>query len=113
MKRKKFGQRPNLFPRQAVRQIGTLGASITPSGVRQQRRRIFVIAQVRPPGRTTPLGGKQRRILIFDNHPDSLRLVSKYHLYRDAERPSPRRSQRHVILALFLILFLIDAMFWP
>ncbi|SRR6266550_8049837 len=56
---------------------------------------------------------KVRHILIFDDHPESLRLVSRYHLDKDAERPGSHRSRSQVILGLFLILFLIDAMFWP
>src|SRR4051812_29593993 len=117
MKWKNSGQRPRLSSRGFVRQIGGHSAARPAPGVKQQRRsqktRIFVIAQVRQSGRKNALGPKRRQILIFDDHPDSLRLVSRYHLNRDAERPRPRRSQWHLILGLLLILFLIDAMFWP
>ena len=75
--------------------------------------KIFVLNRVRSSMVVDKRGKKIQRILIFDNHPDSLRLVSQHYLNRNAERLRPRGSQWHVILGLFLILFLIGAMFWP
>jgi hypothetical protein len=54
-----------------------------------------------------------RRILIFDNHPDSLRLISRQDLNRDIRSPNPRSLRRDLILGSFLILLLVCAMFWP
>src|SRR5260370_7858095 len=62
------------------------------------RRRIFAIV-ARP---KVDLGGKViRRILIFDNHPDSLRLVFEQHLPSVVD-PAPYRhpSRSHIILGL-------------
>ena len=55
-----------------------------------------------------------RHILIFDNHPDSLRLVSEQHLNPDVDLAAPRHaSPSHIILGLVLILTLVLGMFWP
>jgi hypothetical protein len=54
-----------------------------------------------------------RRILIFDNHPDSLRLASEL-LYSDIDVTSPRRiNSSHVTLGLVLIFALVLGIFWP
>jgi hypothetical protein len=57
--------------------------------------------------------GKVRHILIFDDHPESLRLVSQYQPNWDIKRPRPRPPQWRRVLGLLLILFLIAAIFWP
>jgi hypothetical protein len=66
-----------------------------------------------------------RRILIFDNHPDSLRLVYGQNLNPAVDlatgrvRPtgglaaSLHTSLLHIVLGLALILVLVLAMFWP
>jgi hypothetical protein len=68
-----------------------------------------------------------RRILIFDNHPDSLRLVSGQRLNPDVDLATgrvrvvaatglaapPPTSPSHVILGLVLIMTLVVAMLWP
>jgi hypothetical protein len=55
-----------------------------------------------------------RRVLIFDNHPDSLRLVfgrqASPHL--DPSRP-PRVSPWELILVSILIMGALIGMFWP
>ena len=91
------------------------------SGVRG--RKIFAI--VAPP-MPSELGRKRvQRVLIFDNHPDSLRLVSQQRLNPDVDcatrpvRPADelvapghmRTSQ--VVLGLGLIVTLVLAMLWP
>jgi hypothetical protein len=60
------------------------------------------------------LGGKViRRILIFDNHPDSLRLVSELHVRPDDLAATRRAHPVYLIFALLLMLALSIAMFWP
>jgi hypothetical protein len=66
-----------------------------------------------------------RRILIFDNHPDSLLLVSGQNLNPDVDLATGRArptgglaaplhaSLLHFVLGLALILVLVLAMFWP
>ena len=74
------------------------------------RKRTFAI--VSPPipvrsGRKTV-----RHVLIFDNHPRSLRLLSETLAKADVDLALPR-NPRHVILGIALILTLVIAMFWP
>ena len=87
------------------------------------RRKIFAIVM---PSISVRLGRKPiRRILIFDNHPDSLRLISERRLNVDVDLamgrggPSsglpapPHTSSWHVFLGLALVLALILGMIWP
>src|SRR5437016_13195832 len=74
------------------------------------RKRTFAI--VSPPipvrsGRKT-VG----HILIFDNHPRSLRLLSETLAKADVDLASPR-NPRHVVLGIALILTTLIAMLWP
>ena len=64
------------------------------------QKRIFAI--VSPPV-PTPIAGKTiRRIMIFDNHPDSLRLVLKSGLDLDGDAAASRRERRtSIICGLF------------
>jgi hypothetical protein len=67
------------------------------------QKRIFVVAS-RP---LTTRGKKVRHVLIFDNHPASLRLLV-------ATGPGPgRRSELWAVLAILLILAATIGMFWP
>jgi hypothetical protein len=55
-----------------------------------------------------------RRILIFDNRPDSLRLVSRLRVRPDVDLVAARRAHpAHLMFALLLMLALSIAMFWP
>jgi hypothetical protein len=77
------------------------------------RKKIFAI--VTPP-MPADLGCKTiRRILIFDNHPDSLRLVSSYRREDSHIHVSdpPRSTLMGVALLWILIVGLMMAMFWP
>jgi hypothetical protein len=117
MKRKSFRNRVKAFPVPFVRPIThppNLEDSFFANGASTNRsRKIFVIREAGRLHPTATRGSKFQRILIFDDHPGSLQLVSRYHLDKAAERPGPHRSPWHLILGLFLILFLINAMFWP
>src|SRR6476620_3238947 len=75
------------------------------------RRTIFAIV-ARP---KVDLGGKViRRILIFDNHPDSLRLVSEQHLTSVVDPATYRHTRRsYIILGVALVLALAIGMLWP
>ena len=75
-----------------------------------RRRRIFAI--VAPP--KVDVSGKAiRRILIFDNHPDSLWLVSRLDVRPDDLAATRRAHLVYLIFALLLMLALSIAMFWP
>src|SRR5882724_874202 len=74
------------------------------------RRRIFAI--VAPP--KVDVSGKAiRRILIFDNHPESLRLVSSFCVRPDDLAATRRAHPVYLIFALLLMLALSMAMFYP
>src|SRR5438034_11475442 len=76
------------------------------------KKRIF--AMVSRPIPTEVEGKTIRRILIFDNHPDSLRLVSRLGVRPDVDSARPRyTSHPHVILRLVVVMALILTMIWP
>ena len=76
------------------------------------RKRIFAIVWRPIP---TALDGKTtRRILIFDNHPDSLRLIFETGVDLDSDAAAWRRETRtSVICGSILIALLLAAMLWP
>lgn len=75
------------------------------------RRKIFAVVA---PSIPADLGRNPgRRVLIFDNHPDSLRLVAEQHLNPDVDPPARKTSPAHVILGFALILTLVLGMIWP
>jgi len=76
------------------------------------QKRIFAI--VSPPI-PTPVAGKTiRRIVIFDNHPDSLRLVPKSGLDLDSDAAASRRErQTSIICGFILIAMVVAALLWP
>ena len=76
------------------------------------RRKIFVIEQTNRLRSTNAAGKKIRRILIYDNHPDSLRLV----LGRGANRrhsASQRIDSWDFLIVSLLALVGLIGMFWP
>jgi hypothetical protein len=76
------------------------------------RKRIFAI--VTPPLPASSGGEAIRSILIFDNHPESLRLLYRQRSSRDVDLVATRRAHpMYLVFALLLILALSIAMFWP
>jgi hypothetical protein len=74
--------------------------------------RIFAI--VTPPLAANSGGKTIRGILIFDNHPESLRLLCRQRPSPDVDLVAPRRARpAHLLFALLLTLALSIAMFWP
>jgi hypothetical protein len=113
MKRKSFGARQIQFPL-----VGTIAAresklAQTSSGIRQpglRRKRLFIIKQVKRSGTDK----KIRRVLIFDNHPDSLRLVFEGGAISHHELPKSRHvSSWELIVVSILIIGGLVGMFWP
>ena len=115
MKRKDFRRRPisspfvrpvtgpNLFPLSA--------ASEKP---RRRTRKIFVIKQARHLASTNGTQKKLRRILIFDDHPDTLRLVfGRDASLHDDLSVSPRATSWEFILVSILAIVAFMGMFWP
>jgi hypothetical protein len=77
------------------------------------RKRIF--AMVSRPIPTGVEGKTIRRVLIFDNHPDSLRLVLKPGANLDSNDEAKFRRERRtsIICGFILIAMLVAAMLWP
>jgi hypothetical protein len=78
-------------------------------------RKIFVVKQVsRLPSTNATAGKKVRRILIFDNHPDSLRLVFGRRANRHVDLSvRPRASSWELVLVSMLAMGALIGMFWP
>ena len=75
------------------------------------QKKIFAIVA---PAIPADVGRKTiRRILIFDNHPDSLRLLSRLHVRPDDLAATRRAHPVYLIFALLLMVALSIAMFWP
>lgn len=87
-------------------QAGPLADSVT-----SRRKRIFAI--VSRPIPTKSEGKTIRRILLFDNHPESLRLVleSGFDLETD-DAVSQREIRKSIICGSILIAMAVAAMLW-
>jgi hypothetical protein len=77
-----------------------------------RRRKIFVIEQTNRLPSTNAAGKKIRRILIYDNHPDSLRLVLGRGANRRLSAPQRIGSWDFLIVTTLALAGLIG-MFWP
>jgi hypothetical protein len=92
-------------------QIPDLGSVRDAAGSSQKR--IFAI--VSRPIPSDVKGKAIRRILLFDSHPDSLRLVLKpgANLDSDDEAKFRRERRTSIICGSILIAMLVAAMLWP
>ena len=72
-------------------------------------KRIFAI--VARPTRSQMEGKTIRRILIFDNHPDTLALIFETGIDPDKEDAAGRRTS--IICGSILIVMVLAAMLWP
>ena len=115
MKRKDFHHRPISSP--FVRP--TTGPSLYRLSAaneksRPRARKIFIIKQARRLASTNGIQKKLRRILIFDDHPDSLRLVFERGASRhDDLTVPPRATSWDLILVSILAMVALIGMFWP
>src|SRR3954466_12631639 len=80
---------------------------------RRHPRKLFIVKEITAFPNTNVTAARVQRILIFDDHPKSLRMVSMRHLSADLVRSSLRPKHHDVVFALFLMLLLGAAMFWP
>jgi hypothetical protein len=119
MKRKSSRYLAMPFPARLVRPIAhshpnlaRLSFANGQSGPRT--RKIFVIKQSRQVRSTNGADKKVRRILIFDNHPDTLRLVfgggANSHGELSVAQPA---SSWDLILISILTMGALIGMFWP
>ena len=85
------------------------------AGKRASRtKKIFVIKKTSRLPSTNAAGKTIRRILIFDNHPDSLRLVFGRRPYPDVDLSPPQRvSAWELIIVSILTIGGLVGMFWP
>jgi hypothetical protein len=121
MKRKSSRYRAMPFSARLVKPIENHDPNLfrLPSASRQpgiHARKIFVVKQTRCLAPTHAAAAKRvQRILIFDNHPDSLRLVSGYRRADSHFHVSdpPRTTSWGVALLWILVVGLMMAMFWP
>jgi len=78
---------------------------VTPESLAPNRTRVFVI--VSRPIRLSEGAAPIRRILIFDNHPETIRLMD------DVDLALKRKNKLALVGCSILIVLLILAMFWP
>ena len=92
--------------------VSHLGVPLLRDSTGSGRKKIFAIVA---PAMPADLGGKTiRRVLIFDNHPDSLRLVSRLRVRPDVDLVAPPVTSRsHIIFGLVVIVALLFAIVWP
>ena len=103
-------RRPARYARPKWIRVSNVGGPFLRDSGTPERRRIFAI--VAPP-KVDASGNAVRRLLIFDNHPDSLRLVSRLDVRPDDLAAMRRAHPVYLIFALLLMLALSSAMFWP
>src|SRR5438874_6327644 len=119
MNRKSFHRRRILFPTSFVRPATKREPIFTrdsfPSGQpRIHAKKIFIIRQATQLPPTNSAQGKSaQHILIFDDHPDSLRLVFGEPENPHVDRAVARHVTSWVLLFSILMLGLLTAMFWP
>jgi hypothetical protein len=76
-------------------------------------KRIFIIKQaIQLPPTNSAEGRNVQHVLIFDDHPESLRLVFGGTPEVDLSRP-PRANSWHRFLLSMLIIGLVIAILWP
>ena len=106
---------PASFVRPSADDRLNLGPAFSVTGQRRSRtKKIFVIKKTSRLRSINGAGKKIRRILIFDNHPESLRLVFGHRLHHDVDLSRPERvsSWELIIVCLLTVVGLIG-MFWP
>jgi hypothetical protein len=118
MKREWPDYRGMALPAQFVRPSAEDQLNFEPSAWTGQQsprtKTIFVIKNTSRLSSTNAAGKKIRRILIFDNHPDSLRLVFGRRPLPDVDLiQSKRVSSWELILVSIVTLAGLVGMFWP
>jgi hypothetical protein len=116
MKRRNFPQRPTTFPIQFVGEHNENNNRNSVLVVRERPclpRTIFIMRKTSCLSATNGPVKSIRRILIFDDHPDSLRLIFGPPGRRAYHTPGDRASWQDFILPGMAILAGLIAMFWP
>src|SRR5438105_1075547 len=119
MKRERFDYGRMALPRSFVRpsaddQLNLARTFSLPGQRRGRARKIFVIKKTSRSRSPNGADKKIRRILIFDNHPDSLRLVFEASVIPHRNLPAPpRTSWRELSIVSILTIAALVGMFWP
>jgi hypothetical protein len=81
---------------------------------RRRTKKIFVVKQTSRLPSAKSAGRKIQRVLIFDNHPDSLRLVfgGRPYSFVDLSRPQ-RISLWELLIVSILVIAGLVGIFWP
>jgi hypothetical protein len=104
--------RPQNYLRPRWVQLAKIDNQVLGESTYSGTNRIFAI--VTPPLPASSGGKMIRRILIFDDHPDSLRLLYRQRPSPDVDLVAARRAHPvHLMFALLLMLALSIAIFWP
>jgi hypothetical protein len=83
-----------------------------PPGTRTKR--IFIIKQaIQLPPTNSTAGKKVQHVLIFDDHPESLRLVFGSTTPKLDFSPLPNANSWHLVLLSILVVGLVTAVLWP
>jgi hypothetical protein len=88
-----------------TRKAGQRRCDVTPGSLGPKRSRVFVI--VSRPIRLSEGAAPIRRVLIFDDHPATIRLLD------EVDRVQKRKDKLALVQCGALIVVLILAMFWP
>jgi hypothetical protein len=104
--------RPQNYPRPRWVQLAKIDNQVLGESTDPGTNRIFAIVTRRQPAGSD--GKTIRSILIFDNHPESLRLLRRRRPSPDVDLVAARRAgPAHLMFGLLLMLTLSFAMFWP
>jgi hypothetical protein len=88
-----------------MRNAGQRRFDVTPNSLGPKRTRVSVI--VSRPIRLREGAAPIRRVLIFDDHPATIRLLD------DVDRAQKRKNELALVEFSALIVLLLLAMFWP
>jgi hypothetical protein len=101
------------FVRPGVDDQLNLRRAFSESGKRVRTKKIFIVRKTTRLPSTNAAGKKIRRILIFDNHPESLRLVFAHRPHRnvDLSRPAQVISWELIVVSILAVAGL-GGMFW-
>jgi hypothetical protein len=119
MKRTSFRKRVAAFPAPFVRPIVDRETNFdqpsSGSGQRHRRtRKIFIIKQLRRLPAANETDRNIQRVLMFDNHPDTIRLLFGSRANRHVDlAASERVSFWDLTLVSVLIMSALIGMFWP
>jgi hypothetical protein len=106
---------PETFVRPSTGDQLNLDRAFSAIGQRCGRtRKIFVIEKTSRLPSTNAAGKKIRRILIFDNHPESLRLVLGHRLHQDVDLSRRQRVNAWELIVVSVVTIAgLVGMFWP